>query len=152
MSEHHATVVWQRQSSDFKYENYNRTHEWRFDETLTVSASSSPEFRGIKETIDPEKALVASLASCHMLTFLAMAARRGMTVEAYEDHAVGIMAKNEAGKLAVTKVTLRPYIRFAIGVSLAPSDLEKWHHQAHEDCFIANSVKTEVVVEPQTGE
>lgn len=149
MAEHRAHIVWRASSAPFTYETFDRSHEWRFDKALTVAASSAPEFRGKTEVIDPEKAFVASLASCHMLTFLSLAARKGWTVEAYEDDARGILAKNAAGRLAITKVTLKPMVRFASAISLPRSEIETLHHQAHEQCFIANSVLTEVSLEPQ---
>jgi organic hydroperoxide reductase OsmC/OhrA len=146
MSEHHATISWQRNSADFTYMTYNRAHDWRFT-AATVPASATKEFRGDESRVNPEEALVAALSSCHMLTFLAVAAKRKFSLESYEDAAVGVLEKNAEGKLAITRVTLRPKIVWSGGMSVSPDDLAKLHHDAHEGCFIANSVQTEVVVE-----
>lgn len=147
MSEHYATIVWKRQSADFTYETYNRAHEWRFDGGVSVTASSAPAFRGDLERVDPEEAFVASISSCHMLSFLAIAARKRFTVELYEDEAVGNMTKNDKGKLWVSKVILRPKIVFGGDKKPTPGDIDDMHHASHDECFIANSVKTNVVVE-----
>lgn len=149
MSEYHVTVAWKRESKDFTYESYNRNHIWRVGTNTEIEASSAPEYRGDGERLDPEEALVAALSSCHMLTFLAIAARKRLGVESYDDEAVGHMVKNERGKLWVGKVTLRPRIRFMNGVNVSRDQLDQMHHQSHEECFIANSVKTEIAVEPR---
>jgi organic hydroperoxide reductase OsmC/OhrA len=148
MSEHRATIDWQRSSADFTYMTYNRAHDWRFA-AATVPASATKEYRGDESRVNPEEALVASLSSCHMLTFLAVAAKRKLSLDAYRDEAVGVLEKNAEGKLAITRVTLRPQIKWSPGVTVAAADLEKMHHDAHVGCFIANSVKTEIKVEPQ---
>jgi organic hydroperoxide reductase OsmC/OhrA len=148
MSEHRATIDWQRSSADFTYMTYNRAHDWRFTDA-SVPASATKEYRGDENRVNPEEALVASLSSCHMLTFLAVAAKRKLSLDAYRDDAVGVLEKNAEGKLAITRVTLRPQIKWSPGVTVSAADLEKMHHDAHVGCFIANSVKTEVVVEPQ---
>jgi organic hydroperoxide reductase OsmC/OhrA len=148
MSEHRATIDWQRSSADFTYMTYNRAHDWQFT-SATVPASATKEYRGDESRVNPEEALVASLSSCHMLTFLAVAAKRKLSLDAYRDEAVGVLEKNAEGKLAITRVTLRPQIKWSPGVTVSADDLEKMHHDAHVGCFIANSVKTEVVVEPQ---
>ena len=148
MSEHHASIAWRRTSQDYTYQTYNRAHEWRFTAT-TVPASATKEYRGEAERVNPEEALVAALSSCHMLTFLAIAAKRKLSLESYSDDAVGFMEKNEAGRLAITRVTLRPKIVWSAGITVSREDLDKMHHEAHEGCFIANSVKTEVTVEQQ---
>ena len=149
MSEHRATIDWQRSSADFTYMTYNRAHDWRFT-SATVPASATKEYRGDESRVNPEEALVASLSSCHMLTFLAVAAKCKLSLDAYRDEAVGVLEKNAEGKLAITRVTLRPQITWSPGVTVSAADLEKMHHDAHVGCFIANSVKTEVVVEPQS--
>jgi len=149
MSEHHATITWQRSSADFTWQTYNRAHEWRFT-AATVPASAAKEYRGDESRVNPEEALVASLSACHMLTFLAVAAKRKLSLDAYEDDAVGVLEKNAAGKLAITRVTLRPKIVWSPGVAVSAQDLAKMHHDAHEGCFIASSVKTEVTVAPRT--
>jgi organic hydroperoxide reductase OsmC/OhrA len=149
MSEHRILLNWQRTSSDFTYENYNRDHTWSFDGGVTVHASASPAYRGNPACVDPEEALVAALSSCHMLTFLAIASKKKLVVDAYEDDAVGYLEKNAQGKLAITRCTLRPMIRF--GGSTVPSaeELKVMHEHSHHECFIANSVLTEVTVEPR---
>jgi organic hydroperoxide reductase OsmC/OhrA len=149
MSEHRAQISWQRTTPDFTYESYSRDHEWRFPDGPTVPASASPQYRGHAGRVDPEGALVAALSSCHMLSFLAIAARKRLTVETYSDDAVGHMEKNADGRLAVTRVTLRPRVTWAVGADVTAEVLDKLHHQSHVECFIANSVKTEITVEPQ---
>lgn len=148
MSEHRATINWKRETPDFVYESYNRAHSWEVG-TTQVPASAAPEFRGSEERVDPERAFVASIAACHMLTFLAIAAKKRFTVDTYTDAAVGILEKNGDGKLAMTKVSLRPRVTF--GGSNLPSEAEraKLHESAHRNCFIANSVLTTVTVDEQ---
>lgn len=146
--EHHATIVWRRTSETFTYDAYNRAHEWRFH-GLAIPASAAPDFRGDPIRVNPEDAFVASLSSCHMLTFLALAAKRRFALDSYEDDAVGYLEKNEKGQLAVTRVVLHPRVQWSEGITVSEADLEKLHHQAHEGCFIANSVKTNVTVEPR---
>ena len=146
MAEHRATISWKRESTGFDYDEYNRDHDWRFEGGIVVSASAAPEFKGSANCVDPEQALVASLSSCHMLTFLALASRKKLTIEEYTDEAVGFLRKNEEGKLAVVLTELHPQVRFASNVELSQEDFDRLHHQAHEACFIANSVKTEIVV------
>lgn len=146
MSEHVAYVIWRRTSAGFAYEDYNRRHLWRFDAGVDVPAAAAPAYRGEPDCVDPEEALVASISSCHMLTFLAICARKRIVVDSYEDRAVGHMEKNANGKLAVTRVDLRPKIVFGPGVTVDAATLEDLHHRSHEECFIANSVKTEIVV------
>jgi organic hydroperoxide reductase OsmC/OhrA len=147
MSEHVVDVSWSRGEHEFTYQNYSRDHEWRFDGGVTVPGSANPAYLGTDSgTVDPEEAFVAALSSCHMLTFLAIAAKKRLVVDSYVDHAVGVMAKNEAGRLAVTRVTLHPEIVFA-GEAPDEAALDRLHHLSHQECFIANSVTTEVVVE-----
>jgi organic hydroperoxide reductase OsmC/OhrA len=151
MSEHHAGVRWKRTSSDFTYNSYNRAHEVTFkDGAVAVASSAAQEFRGDANRVDPEEAFVGSLAACHMLTFLAICARKRLIVDTYEDDAVGIMEKNSNGKLWVSRVTLRPRITFASGTSPSSAVLAEIHHQSHDECFIANSVKTIVSVKPHS--
>src|SRR5437763_8506652 len=148
MSEHPAQLRWKRTSQDFAYESYNRAHEVLFKQGgIVLPSSSAPEFLGDAERVDPEEAFVASLSGCHMLTFLAICARRRLTLDSYEDEACGWLEKGNAGKLWMTRVTLRPSVRFAPGVAVNEAQLTALHHQAHADCFIANSVKTAVSVE-----
>ena len=148
MAEHHATIVWQRTSTDFTYQSYNRAHEWRIAGN-TIPASAAKDYRGDPTQVNPEDAFVASLSSCHMLTLLALATKRRWSLDSYSDDAVGYLEKNAQGQLAVTRVILRPKIEWSPGVSVSAAELEKIHHEAHEGCFIANSVTTEVKVEPQ---
>ena len=151
MSEHKATISWERGARPFSYESYSRDHTWTFDGGVEVPATAAPAYLGSPALVDPEEAFVAAVASCHMLTFLALAARKRLVVDRYEDAATGFMTKNDAGKLAVTRVELRPAILF--GGEKAPSaeELERLHELAHENCFIANSVRTEIVVVPSAG-
>jgi organic hydroperoxide reductase OsmC/OhrA len=148
MSEHQVTLAWTRETPDFSYQTYNRDHDWIFDGGTSVRASAAPAYLGNERCVDPEEAFVASLSSCHMLTFLAIACKKRFVVDAYEDHAVGILDKDAAGRLAVTKVTLRPHVRFGGERAPNPDELAQLHEQAHHACFIANSVKTDVIVVP----
>ncbi|HEY3638400.1 MAG TPA: OsmC family protein [Rhizomicrobium sp.] len=150
MSEHRAQLRWKRTSADFTYQNYNRAHEVLFkDGAIVLPSSSAPEFLGDPERVDPEEAFVASLSGCHMLTFLAICARKRLSLESYEDDANGVLEKGPEGKLWIGHVTLRPLVRFSDGVEVTPAQLEQLHHQSHSDCFIANSVRTDVRVEPR---
>jgi organic hydroperoxide reductase OsmC/OhrA len=149
MSEHKVTVEWKRETPGFDYQEYNRDHEWRFDAGVAIRASAAPAYLGNERCVDPEEAFVASLSSCHMLTFLAIAARKRCVVDGYHDEAIGILGKDAAGRMAITKVSLRPQVRFSGETVPTPDDLASMHEQAHHACFIANSVKTEVTVEPQ---
>src|SRR5579863_2114177 len=113
--EHHATIVWRRSSRGFTYDSYNRAHEWRIN-AHTIAASAAPNFRGDPDRVNPEEAFVAALSSCHMLTFLAVAAKKKFTPDSYTDDAVGYLEKNSAGRMAITRVVLRPRIVWAPGV------------------------------------
>jgi organic hydroperoxide reductase OsmC/OhrA len=151
MSEYTATVYWQRLGAVFTDQKYSRAHEWRFDGGVTVPGSSSPHVVRVPlsdpSAVDPEEAFVASLSSCHMLFFLSFAAAKGFVVDSYEDQALGVMGKNEAGKMAMTVVTLRPKVVFA-GKQPTAEQLNELHHRSHDECFIASSVKTDVRCEP----
>ena len=147
MSKHLASLRWNRGDKPFTYEGYSRDHEWIFEGGQRLTGSAAEAFLGSPEGVDPEEALVVALSSCHMLTLLAIAAKKGWTVESYDDDAEGTLGKNDAGKLSLTRVTLRPRIIFAEGKTPDAEALQRLHHQAHENCFIANSVKTEVVIE-----
>jgi len=149
MSEHRAQTNWRRSTADFAYESYNRGYELGFDGGPAVAASAAPEFRGQAGQPNPESTLVAALSACHMLTFLAIAARKRLTLDSYSDDAVGHLEKNAVGKLAMTRAILRPHVVWAPGVTVSKDELDKLHRLAHAECFIANSVKTEVSVEPQ---
>ena len=148
MSEYTAIINWVGAETEVFIDNkYSRGHTWGFDGGAVVAASSAPQViplpYSVAANVDPEEAFVASLSSCHMLWFLHLAAERKYVIDSYIDEAVGIMAKNTEGKLAMTEVTLRPHV----GCEISESELADLHHQAHEQCFIANSVKTKVTVE-----
>jgi len=149
--QYRATVKWTRDGSAFTDQRYSRGHSWSFDGGIEVPASSSPlSVRlpySVAAAVDPEEAFVAALSSCHMLTFLYVAAKQGFVVDEYADEAVGEMSKNERGKLWVSKVTLAPAIRFSGAKRPSAEQLDELHHLAHEECYIANSVKCEVVVQ-----
>jgi organic hydroperoxide reductase OsmC/OhrA len=152
MSEYSAIISWYRGDDEAYVDNkYSRGHEWSFDGGVTVPASSSPQVvplpYSIAKNVDPEEAFVASLSSCHMLFFLSIAAKRRFIIDEYVDNAVGMMEKDSNGREAMTKVTLRPLIRFSGAKAPDYAILEKMHHQAHDLCFIANSVKTEITTE-----
>ena len=151
MSEYTATVYWQRLGAVFTDNKYSRAHEWRFDGGVVVPGSSSPHVVRVPlsnpNAVDPEEAFVASLSSCHMLFFLSFAAQKGFVIDSYEDQAVGVLAKNEAGRMAMTVVTLRPKVVFS-GPAPSAELLAELHHRSHAECFIASSVKTDVRCEP----
>ncbi|HWI83932.1 OsmC family protein [Ramlibacter sp.] len=152
MAPYTAHVLWERDGADFTANRYSRRHRLRFDGGADVLASASPHVvpgpLSDPAGVDPEEAFVASLASCHMLWFLALAARQGYTVDRYSDEAQGVLARNAAGKMAMTQVTLRPQAAFSGDRRPTPEQLRQLHHRAHEECFIANSVTTEVRCEP----
>lgn len=148
MSEHRAEISWARGGSEFTYETYSRDHTWRFEGGDPVRASAAPAYQGSPELVDPEQAFVAALASCHMLTFLALAARKRLVVESYEDAAVGYLEKDERGRLAITRIVLRPRVTFGNSSELSAEALQSLHERAHGHCFLANSVLTSVEVEP----
>jgi organic hydroperoxide reductase OsmC/OhrA len=152
MSTYTATIQWERGDQPFTDNKFSRGHVWLFDGAIEVPASSSPHSVPLPysqtNAVDPEEAFVASLSSCHMLWFLFIAAKHGFCVNSYVDRAEGVMAKNASGKLAMTRVTLRPRVIFVGHPLPTLSDIESMHHHAHAECFIANSVKTEVLCEP----
>jgi len=152
MSEYTAKIKWVRRESERYTDNkYSRGHEWCFDGGAVVPASSSPHVvplpYSIESNVDPEEAFVASISSCHMLFFLSIAAKNRFVIDEYIDDAVGRMEKNDEGKMVISRVTLRPSIKFSGDKLPTASDIERIHHQSHEQCFIANSVKCEVVTE-----
>jgi organic hydroperoxide reductase OsmC/OhrA len=151
MHRYEARISWKRNGAKFSDNRYSRGHEWSFDGGITVAASSSPSVVklpfSVAAAVDPEEALVAAASSCHMLTFLFIAAKQGFVVESYVDNAFGVMEKNAVGKLAITRITLRPEIEFAQDKRPSVEELASLHHSAHEECFIANSIKSEIVVE-----
>jgi len=154
MPEHRYTaeIRWERGDAVFTDNRYSRAHVWRFDGGIEVQGSSSPHVVrlpfSIEAAVDPEEAFVAALSSCHMLSFLYVAAKRGFRVDHYLDEATGILSKNSAGKLAMTSVTLHPKTVFSGSQRPSRTELDELHHQAHEECFIASSVKTDVRCEP----
>ncbi len=152
MAEYRATVLWKRSGAAFTDNRYSRGHVWKFDGGIEVPASSSPHVvplpMSVAEAVDPEEAFIAALSSCHMLWFLSIAAKRGFVVESYLDEAVGIMGKNADGKVAITHVTLRPKVLFGGDQLPSRDEVIEMHHESHEQCFIANSVRTEVRCEP----
>ena len=150
--EYTATVVFTRPAdAKFTDNRYSRAHEWRFDGGTVVPASSSPLVvpppLSSTAAVDPEEAFVASLSSCHMLFFLFHAAKKGYVVDKYEDAAVGSMGKDAEGRTAMLKVALRPAITWGDNRAPTAEEIAAMHHQSHLDCFIANSVRTDVVVE-----
>jgi len=151
LHKYQAGISWTRDGAKFTDNRYSRGHEWSFDGGVKISASSSPSGvpvpYSVVEAVDPEEALVAAAASCHMLWFLSLAARRGYIVESYFDNAIGIMEKNSEGKLAITRITLRPQVEFSVEQAPSAEELRSLHNLAHEECYIANSLKSEVVVE-----
>jgi organic hydroperoxide reductase OsmC/OhrA len=149
MAEHKVTIDWHRAEDDFSYEAYTRDHTWTFEGGVKVPASAAPMFRGSPDRVDPEEAFVAALSSCHMLSFLAIASRKGYKVDSYSDPAVGHLEKNAEGKLVITRVYLHPKITFSGERIPTLEQIDKMHHRSHEECFIANSVKTEVLCQPQ---
>lgn len=152
MSTYTAQLVWERGAQDFLSNKYSRLHRIRFDGGAEMPASSSPSVVPVPLSdpagVDPEEAYVASLSSCHMLWFLYFAARGGFVVDRYEDNPVGVMERNAERKFVITVVTLRPMITFSGEKRPTADELDQMHHNAHEDCNIANSVKTEIRIEP----
>ena len=144
-----ATIRWRHDGQDFTRGQYSRAHTWSFDGGVEVPASASPHVvrppMSDPSAVDPEEAFVASIASCHMLTFLYLAGKQGYAIATYEDVAVGTLAKNEHGTSWVSKVVLSPKIVWH-GTPPTTAQLDELHEGAHRECFIANSVKTEIVV------
>jgi organic hydroperoxide reductase OsmC/OhrA len=151
MHTYEATVSWKKGDQNFSDNRYSRAHTWRFDGGAQVAASSSPlsvpEPMSVAGNVDPEEALIAATSSCHMLFFLSFAAKHGFVVDDYLDHAAGVMEKNGEGKIAITRITLRPAITFSGERRPTPEELAELHHRSHEACYIANSIKADVVVE-----
>ena len=150
MLKHTANIIWKRIEPDFISGRYSREHTWRFDGGMTIPASPSPHVVPTPwsnpANVDPEEAFVASIASCHMLSFLHVAMRAGVVVERYEDDAVGVMRKNERGAVWVAAVTLRPRIVYGGATRPTAEEIDRLHHLAHEQCFISQSVMTVVTV------
>jgi len=150
--EYQARIRWTRGTAPFTDNRYSRAHTWHFDGGVEVPASCSPHVvrvpMSVEAAVDPEEALVAALSSCHMLWFLSLAAGAGLCVDEYTDQASGVMGRNAAGRMAMLRVTLRPRVSFCGERRPARAELDQLHHRAHEECFIANSVTTEVRTEP----
>lgn len=149
MSAHKISVQWRRNTDSFAYDVYDRTHELRFEGGQVLSGSAAPEYLGQAQYANPEEMLAAALASCHMLTFLAIAAKSRWVVDEYADQAEAILEKDANGILCVTKVVLRPRIAFGGATQPDPTKVQEMHEKAHKHCFIANSVSCEVRVEPR---
>ena len=156
MHTYRAHITWDRQGAMFAGGRYSRGHEWSFDGGVTVPASASPSHvpapYSVVEAVDPEEALVAAASSCHMLMFLFLAARRHLIVDSYVDDASGVMEENGDGRLSFSRITLRPQIRFAGEASPSAEEVAALHHAAHDGCYVANSLKCDVVVEPVAAE
>lgn len=152
MHTYKAVVTWNRGDQQFVDNRYSRGHAWRFDGGAEVPASSSPHVvpipMSVAANVDPEEAFVAAVSSCHMLFFLNIAAKGGFVIDRYEDSASGVMEKNAEGRIAMTRITLRPHIAFGGERHPTAEEIARMHHESHEQCFIANSIKTEVNVEP----
>ena len=153
MAEHHATITWSTEvaPADFTRGKYSREHVWTFDGGASVPGSSSPSVVPLPwssaAAVDPEEAFVASVSSCHMLTFLYLAAKRGFALTSYRDRAVGVMTKGPTGVSWVSKITLRPELAWVGDKRPTEAELAELHHHAHEQCFISCSIKSEVVVD-----
>jgi organic hydroperoxide reductase OsmC/OhrA len=153
MADHSASILWERGDQPFLDNRYSRRHHIRFDGGCEVPGSSSPhvvaEPMSDPRGVDPEELLVASLSSCHMLWFLSLAAKKRFRVDRYEDDAEGVMEKDAQGRMAITRVTLRPAVAFSGEKMPTREEIARLHHEAHDACFIANSVKTDVRCEPR---
>lgn len=147
MSHYETSLSWKRTTSDFKYDSYDRSHKIRFPGGQTIQGSSAPEYLGKAEHANPEELLLAALSSCHMLTFLAIAAKSHLTLDSYEDEATCYLEKGETGILYVTRAVLRPKVKFS-GETPTEDKIRLIHEKSHKNCFIANSVNTKISVEP----
>ena len=150
MSEYKATIHWRNPGTEFLSGRYSREHTWTFDGGVVVTASASPSVVPLPwsnpANVDPEEAFVAAISSCHMLTFLYLASQQGFQVDSYQDEAIGVMTQNERGVPWVSAVTLHPRIHYHGDQLPLPAEVSRLHHAAHEQCFIANSIKAEVTV------
>ncbi|MDI6625542.1 MAG: OsmC family protein [Brevundimonas sp.] len=153
MSEHLATVEWSRNGQTFSDNQYDRAHDWRFDGGAVVRGSPAPSSvpapMSDPAAVDPEEALVAAVSSCHMLFFLAYAAKRGFVVDRYRDDAVGVLGRDDRGRMSITAVTLRPEVVFSGEARPDAAALDDLHHRAHEACYIANSIRAAITIEPR---
>ena len=148
MSEHRTSLVWRRTSADFTYATFNREHTVRTGSGVSLPMSAAPEYRGHEGRVNPEEALVCALSSCHMLAFFMVTAKKRLVIDAYEDEAVGFLTKNAKGKMHLGKCVLSPRVTWS-GEAPSAEALASLHAAAHDECFIAQSVLTEVVVEPR---
>ena len=146
MSEHKVNLSWSREGLEFTYKNFSRNHEWDFGNGNVIRATAAPEFLGSPELVDPEQAFVASIASCHALTFLAICALQKIEVDSYVDNAVGHLEKAENGKPWLSKIDLHPQIKFVEGADIDNGKIRERHQKAHSECFLARSVKTSINV------
>lgn len=144
MSQHTVTLTWSRNDAPFAYKEYPREHQIDFGHGHTLACTAAPEYLGKAEIPDPEQAYVAALSSCHMLTFLAFCSLQNLALDSYRDAAVGFLEKGENGKPILARVELHPETTFAPGVEVSAERLAQLHHKAHEECFLANSVKTKI--------
>ena len=149
MSEHKASIQWKRDTEDFNIKTYNRDHEVHFENGVVIPASAAVDFNGNSQLNNPEDLFVASVLGCHMLTFLAVASIKKFTVDLYTDNAEGILEKDSSGKMVMNRIILRPQIVFSGSHNPTPQELEELHEKAHNGCFIANSIKSVVIIEQQ---
>lgn len=145
-SEHYIELNWQRSSADFSYETYNRNHLIQFPGGQFVKASSAPAYFGDSELVNPEESILAALSSCHMLTVLAIAAKKKLVVDHYQDRPIAILEPNTEGRMMVSRITLHPKMTFSVTVN--EDIVRNLHNSAHKHCFIANSLLSEQIIEP----
>lgn len=148
MSEHKIRIQWQRCSDGFAFEDYNRDHAWITETGHQLEVSAAPAYFGNPNLLDPEQALAGSLSSCHMLTFLAVASKKGWVIDRYEDLALARLGRTEQGRMAVIQIELKPRVKFAAGLVLSSEDYLDLHERAHKACFVANALSCAVVLEP----
>ena len=152
MAQYSAEVIWERGAAVFTDNRYSRRHRWRFDGGLEVAGSSSPNSVPVPMSdaaaVDPEEAFIAALSSCHMLWFLAIAGKRKFRIDRYHDQATAVLEKNAGGKWFVSVVTLHPEVQFSGELLPTAPQIEDMHHAAHAECYIANSVSSQVRIEP----
>lgn len=151
--EHRASVIWQRGTQDFLDKKYSREHVWRFDDGCEVPGSCPPSKLipvplARPDAVDPEEGLLAALSACHMLFFLALSAKAGYRIDSYIDDAIGVMGKNERGKTLMERITLRPQVTFSGDKTPTPEDIADLHSRAHAECFIANTLRSDIVLDP----
>lgn len=144
MSQHTALLTWSRNDASFAYKEYPRDHQIDFSNGHTIPCTAAAEYLGNPDLPDPEQAFVGSLSSCHMLTFLAFCSMQKLTLDSYTDEAIGFLEKGENGKPILARIELHPKTTFAEGIEVSPEQLADLHHKAHQECFLANSVKTEI--------